>query len=102
MSILYGWSVSHYLPTDDFSEVKVTRSRLKTILRTPDKCEKGFLVECDLEYPSSIHEKTKFFPFLPDKKTIEAEDFSPYTMKNKPEKYKITEKLIMDQTDKQR
>ena len=46
--------------------------------------------------------KTKYFPFLPDKKTIKLEDFSPYMTENKPEKYKPTDKLIMDQTNKQR
>ena len=61
-----------------------------------------FQKECDLEYPSSIHEKTKRFPFLPDKKTIKVEEFSPFLMKHEPEKYKPTEKLIMDQTTKQR
>ena len=98
---LYGWSMSQYLPTGDFREIKVTRSSLKTILRTPDNDEHGFLIECDLEYPNSIHKK-KHFPFLPEKKTVKVEDFSPYMKTNKPEKYKPTEKLIMDQTNKQR
>ena len=102
MTNLYGWSMSQYLPTGDFRETKVTRSSLKTILRIPDNDEHGFLIECDLEYISSIHEKTKHFPFLPEKKTIKVEDFSPYMTTNKPEKYKPTEKLIMDQTNKQR
>ena len=39
---------------------------------------------------------------MPDKKRIKVEDFSPYMTINKPEKYKPTEKLIMDQTNKQR
>ena len=39
---------------------------------------------------------------MPVKKTIKVEDFSPYMTENKPEKYKPTEKLIMDQTNKQR
>ena len=99
---LYGWSMSQYLPTGDFREIKVTRSILKSMLRTPDNNEHGFLIECDLEYPSSIHEKTKHFPFLPEKKTIKVEGFSPYMTENKPEIYKPTEKLIMDQTNKQR
>ena len=99
---LYGWSMSQYLPTGDFHEIKVTRSNSKTILRTPDNNEHGFLIECDLEYPNSIHKKTKYFPFLPEKKTVKVEDFSPYMTTNKPEKYKPTEKLIMDQTNKQR
>ena len=102
MNNLYGWSMSQYLPTGDFREVYVTRSSLKTILRTPDNDEHGFLIECDLEYPSSIHEKTKYFPFFPDNKKIEVEDFSPLMTKNKPEKDKPTEKLIMDQTNNQR
>ena len=102
MNNLYGWSMSQYLPTGDFREIKVTRRNLKTILRTPDNNEHGFLIECDLEYPNSIHKKTKYFPFLPEKKTIKVEDFSPYMTTNKPKKYKPTEKLIMDQTNKQR
>ena len=99
---LYGWSMSQYLQRGDFREVKVTRSDLKSILRTPDKDEHGFLIVSDLGYPSSIHEKTNYFPFLPDEKTINVEDFSPHMMKNKPEIYKLTEKLIMDLTNKQR
>ena len=102
MTNLYGWSMSQYLPTGDFREIKVTRSNIISILRTPDNNEHGFLIECDLENPNNIHEKTKFFPFLPEKKTIKIEDFSPYMTINKPEKYKPTEKLIMDQTNKQR
>ena len=30
MTNLYGWSMSQYLPTGDFREIKVTRSSLKT------------------------------------------------------------------------
>ena len=60
---LYGWSMSQYLPTGDFREVKVTRSSLKTCLRTPDNEEHGLLIECDLEYPSSIHKKQNIFHF---------------------------------------
>ena len=68
MTNLYGWSTSQYLPTGDFREIKNTRSSLKSVLRTPDNDDHGFFIECDLEYPSSIHEKTKYFPFLPEKK----------------------------------
>ena len=99
---LYGWSMSQYLPTGEFHEIEVTRSILKSILRTPDNDEHGLLIECDLEYPSSIHKKTKPFPFLPDEKTVKVDDSSPYMTANKPEKYKPTEKMIMDQTNKQR
>ena len=32
MNNLYGWSMSQYLPTGGFLEIKVTRSSLKTLL----------------------------------------------------------------------
>ena len=99
---LYGWSMSQYLPTGDFREIKVTISNIKTILRTPDIDEHGFLIECDLEYPDGIHKKTKHFQFFSEKKTVKVEDFSPYMTTNKPEKYKPTEKLIIDPSNKQR
>ena len=65
---LYGWSMSQSLPIGDYREIKVRGSSLKSILRTPDNDEHGFLIEFDLECLNSIHEKTKFFPFLPEKK----------------------------------
>ena len=86
MTNLCRWSMSQYLPTGDFREIKVTGNSLKTVLGTPDNDEHGLLIECDSEYPSSIHEKTKHFPFLPEKKTIKVEDFSPYLTTNTPEK----------------
>ena len=46
---LYGWSMSNFLPTGAFREIKVTRSISKTILRTPDIDEHGFPMECDSE-----------------------------------------------------
>ena len=61
MNNLYSWSMSQYLPTGGFHKIKVTRSGLKTISRTPDQDENGFLKECDSEYPSNIHEKNKIF-----------------------------------------
>ena len=88
LNILYGWSMSQYLPTGVFRGIKVTGSSVKSILRTPDNYEHGFLIECDLEYTSSIHEKAKRFPLLPEKKTVKVEDFSPYMTTNKPEKNK--------------
>ena len=64
MNNLYGWSMSQYLPTGDFCEIKVTRSSVKTNLRTPENDEHGFLIECDLENPSSIHKKAKKISIL--------------------------------------
>ena len=50
-------SMSQYLLTGDFREVKVTRSSLKSLLRAPDNDEHGFLIDFFLKYPFSIHEE---------------------------------------------
>ena len=68
MTNLYGWSMSQYLPAGDFREIKVTRTSVKTILRTPDNNEHGFLIECDLEYPNTLHKKNYIFHFYLRKK----------------------------------
>ena len=60
--------MSQYLPTGDFREIKVTRSNIKLILRAPYNNEHGFLIECDLEYPNNLHEKTKHFLVLLERK----------------------------------
>ena len=67
--------MSQYLPTGDFHEIKVTKSNLKTTLRTPDKNEHGFLIECDLEYPSSIHKKNKIFSIFTCEKNNKSRRF---------------------------
>ena len=64
MTNLYSWSMSHYLPTGVFREIKVTKSSVKSILRTSDNDEHGFLLECDLEYPNSIRKKNKIYPIF--------------------------------------
>ena len=69
---LYGWAMSHYLPTGDFKKIKfgcehdsVLMNEIKVdILSTPDDNEYGYFIECDLEYPAEIKEKTKNFPFV--------------------------------------
>ena len=103
MNKLNGRSMSQCLPTGDFHEVEFTNRKeknfLKTISRTPDNKNCGYLLECDLRNPSFLLEKTKHFPFLPDIKT-KVEDYSPCMMENTPKKHKRTEKVILDLTNK--
>ena len=58
------------------------------------------MLDVDLEYPESLYEKTKYFPFCPEKKKPDESKFSDYMNSIKPKKYKPTAKLICDQTNK--
>ena len=81
MNNLYSWSMSQCLATGYFHRIDFIKRNggdsIKTFLGTPDNNKCGYSLECELENPSNIHEKTKQFPFLPDRNTIKVDCFSP-------------------------
>ena len=76
---LYGWAMSQYLPTGDFKKMRsfpkfgcdndelLIEEIKEDILNTPDDNEYGYFIECDLEYPVEIKEKTKNSHYVPIK-----------------------------------
>ena len=107
-NILYGWAMSQYLPTGDFKKIKlcceydsVLMNEIKEdIFNTPDDNEYGFFIECDLEYPVEIKEKTKNFPFCQYQTKADPNLFSGYMNNVNQPNYKPTSKLICDVTNK--
>ena len=105
---LYGWAMSQYLPTGDFKKIKlcceydsVLMNEIKEdIFNTPDDNEYGFFIECDLEYPVEIKEKTKNFPFCPYQTKADPNLFSGYMNSVNQPNYKPTSKLMCDVTNK--
>ena len=105
---LYGWAMSQFLPTGDFKKMKfgcehdsVLLNEIKEdILSTPDDNEYGYFIECDLEYPAEIKEKTKNFPFCPYQTKADPDLFSAYMNSVNQPKYKPTPKLMCDVTNK--
>ena len=95
---LYGHSMSGPLPYD---EIKFDNTvKLEDILNTPDDSDIGFFVEVDLKYPDNIKQKTKNFPFAPENKKINPDNFNDYMKEIKPDNYTSTKKLICDFSDK--
>ena len=95
---LYGHSMSEPLPYD---EIKFDNNvRLEDILNTPDDSDIGYFVEVDLKYPDIIKEKTKNFPFCPENKKTNPDNFNDYMKEIKPDTYIQTKKLICDWSDK--
>ena len=65
---LYGHSMSEPLP---WNEIKFDNNvTLADILNTSDDSDIGYFIEVDLKYPDNIKEKTKNFPFAPEKKKL--------------------------------
>ena len=109
---LYGWAMSQYLPTGDFKKMKfgcdedyeydelLIDEIKEDILNTPDDNEYGYFIECDLEYPVEIEEKTKNFPFCPYQTKADPDLFSAYMNNVNQPNYKPTPKLMCDVTNK--
>ena len=67
--------MSQYLPTGEFEILPLNpcnytdnynlEQLVEDLLQILDDNEYGFFIECDLEYPAEIKEKTKNFPFCP-------------------------------------
>ena len=74
---LYGFGMSQPLPYDNIM-FETDNVCLEKILNTPDDNDIGYFLEVDLEYPYSIRQKTKYFPFCPENKSISKDDFGPY------------------------
>ena len=89
---LYGRAMSEYLPYD---ENKFDRKvKLEDKLNTPDNSDIGYFIEVDLTYPDNIKEKTKNFPFAPESKKINPDDFSDYMKEIIPDIFTQTKKLM--------
>ena len=89
---LFGFGMSQSLPYDEI-KFETENVCLEEILNTPEDNDIGYLLEVDLEYPYSIRQKTKHFPFCPENKTVSKDDFGPYMKSIMPKNY-ISHKKI--------
>ena len=74
---LYGWAMSQPMPTGGFQWIDYTDQ----ILETPADADHGFILEVDLDYPTSLHQKHNDYPLAPEKLTITKDQMSPYQQK---------------------
>ena len=82
---LYGHSMSQLLPYD---EIKFDYNvKLEDILNTRDDSDIGYFVEVDLKYPDNIKQQTKNFPFAPENKKNNPDNFNDYMKEIKPDNY---------------
>ena len=96
---LYGFAMSQWLPYDEIN-FETENVCLEEILNTPDDNDIGYFLEVDLEYPYNKRQKTKYFPFAPENKSISKDDFGPFMKSIIPENYVSHKKLFCDWTDK--
>ena len=78
---LYGWAMCQKLPIGEFkwkNKFKMSDYTAKTAPSASDSSDKGCIIECDLEYPSSLHDLHNMYPLAPEKMLITDDMLSPY------------------------
>ena len=94
---LYGWSMSEPLPYGEFkwlTDEEVSNFHVEDI---PDHSDVGYILEVDLDYPTSLHDQHSDYPLAPEKMVITDDMLSPYSQKLKTNlqlKGQCTSKLI--------
>lgn len=79
---LYGWAMTQYLPTRDFKwlnheEIDIL---METIEKIPEDSRRGYVIECDIEYPPELHVSHNDYPLCPEKLTVSNSQLSPKQM----------------------
>ena len=68
---LYGHSMSQPIPYDEIhmwhGHLDLLMKKLERIIKIWDESDIGCFVGVDIRYPDNIKEKTKNFPFCPEK-----------------------------------
>ena len=72
---LYGWAMCQSMPTSEFAWCD---KNLSEILAHPVDSSTGFIVECDLEVPSSLHHYFNDYPLAPEVMRTFSDKLSPY------------------------
>ena len=74
--ILYGWSMSEYLPYEEFKWLEnVDEFDVNSI---NEKSEIGYFLKVDLEYPDQLHELHNEYLLTPEKLAISSDMLSKY------------------------
>jgi len=105
---LYGHALSQLLPTSNFKWL--TDAECQGVMNGFKdynlESTMGYLLEVDLEYPSAIHEKTKDFPFCPEKMKVNETHLSEFmkdqarSVNPNSKSNKTYEKLLLTQFNK--
>ena len=100
---LYGWSMSQFIPWGGFkwlTDEQISQFCLNDI---SDDSELGYILEIDLEYPTTLHDEHSDYPLAPESMKISNEMLSPFSQKLKENlqfKGQPTPKLIPNLHDK--
>lgn len=78
---LYGWALMQPLPCKSYRELEQHEIDKFDFLNPPINSGKGWIILCDLEYKSSLHQQHNDFPLAPNHQDILENELSAYQRK---------------------
>jgi len=67
MNNLYGYCLQDYLPISNFEWASDKFIKNFNVQNIDDNSEEGYIIECDLDYPSHLHKAHNDYPLAPEK-----------------------------------
>ena len=65
---LYSWAMSQKLPANNFEWIEDTSQFNEDFIKIySEKCDEGYFLEVDVQYPEELHELHDDLPFLPER-----------------------------------
>ena len=75
---LYGWAMSHLLPSGAFRWEQDCEQLAKTIADHTADDPEGFILEVDIEYPEDLHNANNAYPLAPERMVVQKKWLSEY------------------------
>lgn len=100
---LYGWSMSQYLPYDNYCWDNTTDWDIEKILSICDTSDVGYILNVDLRYPEHLHELHNDYPLAVESMETKVDDLSNYNkdcISKLKRKYTSSVKLVPNLKDK--
>jgi len=97
---LYGLAQSQPLPVGDFQFLTPDEISKFNVMDIPQDSPTGYIVDCDLEYPSTLHNSHSDYPLAPEHLTVTKDMLSPFAQNLIGQDWRPTNKLIPNLYDK--
>ena len=75
---LYGWTMNQPLPYTGFKFLSVKEIRTFDLNKASENSSVCYILQCDLEYPSELHDIHNDYPLAPEKLEIRSDILSKY------------------------
>jgi len=91
---LYSTAMSEPLPTGGFGFLDAEQMAAFDVMSIPKDSDRVYIVECDLEYPESLHELHSDYRMAPEHLTISKDMLSDFALSMIGKNWKPSQKLV--------